>query len=154
MTQLTQLQARRVIASRWITSWAALHPDAVDDPLYVPYQIDNEQFTEPAHLRLDGTPMQWARLTVRHLPDAQFTLGAPGNRIYRRTANIWVQLFTANGQGLEELDVLSDQVRSIFEGVSFGGIDPAGAADVNEIGTANHWYEVAITLPVTYYELK
>jgi len=47
-------------------------------------------------------------------------------------------------------------VRTTFEGVSFGGIVPRGAARCYDPAGMDdgHWCEVAVVIPIAYYELK
>lgn len=137
---LTQAQAREAIYQRWKDQWSDLQPG-------VPFFFENEQVVpEPT------TP--WARVTLRHTDSVQHTLGAPGTRQFRREASIWVQLFAPVDGGMATLDGLVGDARSVFEGTVVDGVDPAGAARVQEIGPDGKWYEVVVVSPVTYYETR
>ena len=140
-TFLTQAQARAVLYTHWDANWPILQPN-------VPYQKENLKFSEPS------PPTKWARVSLRHLRSEQDTMGVIGQRIYERPANIWCQFFGPVHSGNAGLDALCDSAKSFLEGVSFGGIVPAGAADPQEIGEDGRWYEVVLIIPVTYYERK
>lgn len=149
MTYLTQRQAKELVLERWATAWATLHPTDVT------YCFDNEFFKEPDPS--DAAVKGWARVSLRLLPSDQDTIGGVGNRQYARPALINVQLFTPVQSGTYVADGLADEVRTLFEGVSFGGITPAGGARVLEPPASEddgHWREVVVSVPVTYYELK
>lgn len=147
-TFLTQAQARLTVYTQWKTGWDALHPQNPVDPLYVPYVFENGPFVEPI------SPQPWARVSLRHDRSDQETLNVPGKRLYVRPAMIWVQFFGPNLKGLGGLDVYCDEAKSFLEGVSFGGIESSGGADVQEIGDDGRWYEVVLVIPITYYSMK
>ena len=137
---LTLREAREAVYQRWKTQWATLHPGFT-------YVFENETAPEP-------TATTWARVTLRHLDSVQHTLGLAGARQFRREASIWVQLYGSIDRGMSGLDDLVADCRTVFEGVSFADIDPAGAARVTELGSDGRWYEVAVVSPVTYYETR
>jgi hypothetical protein len=140
---LTAAQARELVYQRWKALWVdALHPG-------FSWFLENEAHPEPAD---PTTP--WARVTLRDVTAEQHTLGPPGARQWRREAGIWVQLYYPLNRGMASLDGLVDDVRAVFEGVAFGGIDPAGACRVTTLGSDGRWYEVVVVAPVTYYETR
>lgn len=157
---ITLAQAREAVSQQWKVQWEILHPGSatpvdLTNPLCVPYQLEDEYFKEPPSTRaINGLPQQWCRVTLRNINSGQVTLGTRGARTYQRMALVWVQIFGPVNQGMNALDLLADQVKKIIEGESFGGITPAGGAQINEVGDDGHWYEMAVVIPVTYYELK
>jgi hypothetical protein len=52
------------------------------------------------------------------------------------------------------LDLAADQVKTMFEGVSFSGISPRGPATPREATDDGHWTELVVVTPVYYYETK
>lgn len=139
---LTLNQAREAVYLQFKTNWDILHPGAL-------YFFENLAGATPT------VDAYWSRVTMRSLDDRQDTLGAPGTRQYRREAAVWVQLYGPLNVGTLELDTLAHDVRTIFEGTSFGGIDGVGAVRVTPLGNENSkWYEVAVVCPITYYETR
>lgn len=138
---ITEAQAYEAVAQRWKLVWDVLHPEML-------YALPNESFTEP-----DGATT-WARVELRPLDSVQETLGKPQSRQYRRDATVWVWLYTPRNVGVRPAAALVDDVRKVFEGESYGGIDPAGAMRSELVGSDGRWYEVAAVIPVTYYETR
>lgn len=147
--ELSLAEAKRAIALRFKTEWALLYTANE-----VPFCIENEHFVEPPMVQPSGDAQYWIRLSFRPSDGGQLTLGSPGTRIFRRFGMIWVQIFGPVNVGTEGIDLIAGQVLGIFEGVAFSGIDPNGNANPQSIGDDGRWYEVAVTIPVTYYELK
>lgn len=139
MSSITESQAKEAVAQRWKSEWNAIHPD-------IPYCLENEKFSEPS------PPSPWAKVVLRPLDSRQHTLGSVGNRTYRRESAVWVHLYGVLDDGSEALNGLVDDVRTIFEGVSFGGIDSVDGARTEIVGSDGRWYEVVVISPVTYYE--
>lgn len=129
-------EAREAIYLRWSTQWGTT----------TPFTFDNESFSAP-------DKGQWARLTVRNTESEQRTLGAPGNRRFRRVASVFVQLYDLVDEGLETLDILAQTARGIFEGVSFSGLDFTNVV-VRESGADGKWFQVVVEAFFDYEETK
>lgn len=139
---MTEAEAYEAVCQRWKAVWDTLHPTDA------PSCFENKKFNEP------DPESSWARVTMRQLDSNQHTLGAPGSRKWQRDAAIWVQLFRPLGEGMASLASLVDDVRAVFEGVSFGGIDPAGSPRMQTVGQDGKWFLVLVICPVTYYETR
>ena len=127
--------AREAIYLRWNTQWGAT----------TPFTFDNEKFSTP--------DVPWARLTVRNTASEQRTLGAVGNRRFRRIASVFVQLYDLVDVGLSNLDTLAQTARGIFEGVSFSGLDFTNVI-VRESGADGKWFQVVVEAFFDYEETK
>jgi hypothetical protein len=114
MTTLNQ--ARAAVYKRFLDEWA----DG-DEPL-TSFCFDNEV--------LDGENLTWARCSVRSMQNTQETLGAPGNRKFKRRALARVEVYTEPGSGLRAADELIQVAVAMFEGRSL-------------LGTAVKLYEVS-----------
>jgi hypothetical protein len=131
---MTLTEAREAIYQRWSDNWGG--------DLY----FDGEPMEEPQEA--------WARLSVRHIDSNQDTLGAPGNRQYRRQCSIIVQVFSPVEEGRGPLDALADTARAIWEGVSFSGITTYGGVQTTEIPSEGRWQQVNVEALADYYEVR
>jgi hypothetical protein len=128
-------EAREAVYERWDTQWGST----------TPFTFENEDFDTP--------DVPWARVSVRNQASEQRTLGAPGNRRFRRIASVFVQIFDLVDNGLLTLDGLSQTARTIFEGVSFSGLDFNNVV-VRESGTDGKWYQFVVEAFFDYEETK
>jgi len=138
---LTFAQATEAVYLRWKTEWTAAFPT-------IPFVFDNKKFVEPATL----TP--WCRVSLAYTDSTQHTLGVPQNRLYRREVAAWVRVYVPLDDGLARALGYADKAKDIFEGASFDEISGTGAAKIVPLGTDGRWYEVAVIIPLTYYELR
>jgi len=135
MTSVTLNEAREAIYQRWVTG-----------NLTANYTFANEKYSPP-------TDTTWARVTVNHEAGEQDSLGSVGNRKFLRRARLFVQLYSTVDSGTRALDLLADQVRDLFEGVSFSGLYFV-SVDIRESGTDGEWYQVVVDAPFFYQETK
>jgi hypothetical protein len=141
VSSLTEAQALAAVAARWTSEWTLLHPT-------MEYVFENKKFTSPS------PPSPWARVDLLPIDSRQHTLGKPQSRLFLRDAAIWVWLQVPIDTGTTVVKGLVDDVRSVFEGVSFDGIDAAGGVRWEKVGSDGLFYEVAVISPVTYYETR
>ncbi len=134
MTTLNE--AREAVYSRFVTQWGTTTPIVFDD----------EDFDEPA-----DSP--WVRLAVRNMVRGQETLGQVGNRRFRSTARVFVQVYTRTNVGVKQGDVLATQARDIFEATSFEGLDFNDGV-VRETGPDGKWYQHVVDIAFDYDEIK
>lgn len=133
-------QARESIYQRFKDNWTGTpftSPEAVT--------FDNEAFTPPT--------VDWVRLAVRNTSSQQETLGRPTNRNFLRQASVFVQIFTQTDAGMNAADDLAQEVRTIFEGVTF---DNLRFTDVvtREEGPDGLWFMVVVECFFDYNEHK
>lgn len=140
MTTLNQ--ARTAVYQRFLTEW-------VDGaaPL-TPYCFDNEV--------LDAQ-VNWARCFVVSLPNAQETLGAPGNRKFKRRALAQVNIYVKPGQGMKAADALVKVAMDMFEGRSLLGTTvkffEASSAEVG-IVDEGRWFLLTVQAYFDYEQIK
>lgn len=108
--------------------------------------LDNEEFNAPSA----GT---WVRLTVRSIARAQDTLGKVGNRRFRSTATVFVQVYTETNTGIQQSDALAKEAADIFEGVSFSGLDFRSATS-RETGPDGRWYQAVVEAEFDFDEIR
>lgn len=135
---LTEAQAKAAVKAHWI---------AVMNPA-IPVAFENTRFSEPS------PPALWCAVQLMGVGSAQETLGALGQREYLRNAAVYLHVFDQVGSGTDAIYALIDTLRANWEGVSFGGIDPAGGAETRIVGGDELWYEVVLISPVQYTERK
>lgn len=108
--------------------------------------FENEDFDEPE-------TGDWVRLSVKHMPRTQDTLGGLGNRKFLSHAVVFVQVYTGTNTGVKQGDTLATEARDIFEAVSFSGLDFL-AGDVREVGPDGRWFIHLAEVPFSYEEIK
>jgi len=95
----------------------------------------------------------WVRLVVRSTARTQNTLGGVGNRRFRSTASVFVQVYTQANTGVKQSDILTKEAADIFEGVSFSGLDFQSAV-IRETGPTGKWYQSVVEAEFEYDEIK
>lgn len=106
----------------------------------------------------DTTPppegsLSWARVSIRHVSGTQATLGAAGGqRRWRQTGFLFVQLFTPLGDGLSKDDALVIALQSALRGVT----TPSGVILRNvratEVGADGAWHQTNVVTEFEYDE--
>ena len=134
MTTLNE--AREAVYSRFTTEWGSSSA----------FTFENESFDEPA-----DSP--WVRVSVRSLSRSQETMGRVGNRKFRPTALVFVQVYTRTNTGVEQGDTLAVQAKDIFEAISFSGLDFNNGL-VRETGPDGKWYQHVAEIKFDYEEIK
>lgn len=152
--ELTLTEAANAAYDYWKTEWETTHPTLLSVRPNEKIKEPDEAWTGTGEPGDDLLPVFWTKTTFRLLPGTQYTLGKKGQRLYRREAMIWVQVFGPESNGQEGLLALIDEINVILEGESFSGLDSNGAANVTEVGGDGKWYQYSVTYPVTFYELK
>lgn len=97
----------------------------------------------------------WARVTLRHATGRQATLrGATGERRFRRTGTLTVQIFTPHGEGLTLNDTLSKIITDALEGVTTASGVIFRDVRPNEIGPDGKWYQTNVLAGFEYDEVR
>lgn len=133
---MTENEARAILYQEFLDNW---------NPL-IPHTFDNEGFNA------DGIP-EWVRLTVRHTPGGQHTLGALGHRRFRRRGLVIVQVFVPVDRGLLRCDELAAAARDIFEGKTLSGV-MLHDGNYREVGPDRQWFQGNITVDFSFDETK
>jgi hypothetical protein len=130
-------EAREAVYDRFVVQWGVT----------TPIVFENEQFAAPAN-------DSWVRLSVRgNVVRAQETLGSVGNRKFRSTGMVFVQVYTRADVGLKQGDDLSKQARDVFDAVSFSGLDFL-AGLVRETGVDGKWQQHLVEVNFDFDETK
>lgn len=97
----------------------------------------------------------WVRIQVKHGPSNQATLGGVGNRRFRKTGIVTVQVFTESSGGLTLSDAYAKIAVDIFEGNT---TTPDGVMFTNvtakEIGNVGDWFQTNVTASFNYDIVK
>jgi hypothetical protein len=98
----------------------------------------------------------WARVSVRHGTGGQATLANhDGQRRYRHTGFVTVELYTPRGDGLVLNDQLSTIVKHAFEGVTTcPGQVIFRRVRVNEVGPDGQWFHTNVLVDFEYDEVR
>lgn len=135
----TALEAEQAVLSRWVTSWGAT----------TPYVFEEEEL--PSGVTRGQS--DWVRVVVVDRPSAQESLGAQGERKYRRRAWVVMQVFTPSNHGVARGVALANQARDVYEGLSLGGLDFVDG-QINRIGNVPPEYQVNVVVPFDYQQTK
>jgi hypothetical protein len=135
------VNARETIYQRFVDQWGTT----------TPYVFDNEAYSAPVE-------SPWVRIAVRHAVSTLETIGGigvGGVNTFQRTGIVFAQVFTPLDQGLYQADVLSQQVRAIFEGVTLSSNAIRFTnAEIREIGPSENWYLTNVQATFQYDERK
>jgi hypothetical protein len=131
-------EAKEAVYSRFVANYTGVASNLIT--------FDNEEFEEP-----DSD--DWIRLTVRGIGRSQSSLGKTGNRRFRSTASVFVQIYVLVNTGIQQADLLAKEAADVFEGTSFSGLD-FREASINEIGPDGKWYQTLVEAPFDYDEIK
>lgn len=152
---MTELQAIEAVYQRWKDGWELLHPrnaggypNVANDPLFVPYALDDEDFQPiPGTLGLLGC---WATVVVRHSTRDQTTQGSPSRDDV--IGNVFVQLFGPKNIGVARLVALAHDVRTVLAKKSIDDLE-LREGRTNE-GTKKDaaWAMRVVVVPFTYTE--
>jgi hypothetical protein len=140
----TVTQARDEMLATFRTAWTAGPPSSTLPVLYP--DVSQEVPSSGA----------WARVMVKHSYGEQATLsGETGQRRFRHTGIITVQIFTPTGDG----QVLNDQLIAIAKGAFEGVTTSPGRimfrnVRINEVGQDGQWFQVNVLADFEYDEVK
>jgi hypothetical protein len=120
----------------------------VDNYSTTAYTFANEAFTPPVDT-------SWIRFDVREESSFQQTLGIPTNRKFERGGSIYIDIFTPADKGTSESDVLVDELRTLFEGVTFSGIRCYNVV-ARELGPSEDgaWFHTNVQVFYDYDQIK
>jgi hypothetical protein len=136
---MTRNEARSIIHQEFKDNWSVTPA--------VPYVFDNEDKDT------DGLA-EWIHVSVQHFPTGgQITLGALGNRIFRRRAVVRVQVYAAVDRGLLRLDELTTAVRDIFEAKTISQV-MFHDSNIIENGREDNWEKGTVNIFFTYDETR
>lgn len=100
------------------------------------------------------TVTEWVRLSVQGLGRLQDTLGKIGNRRFRESGTVFVQVYTVVDSGVKQNTTLAQEARNIFEGVSFSGLDFQGGVDIRKSGVDGKWFQGLVEAQFDFDEIK
>lgn len=141
----TTNEARAAVYQRIIDGWTATD-------LATAVAFDNDPFVPPDATDDGRESPSWVRFSVRHLDSQVHTFGTLRAQ---RQALLIAQIFTVPGQRMADLDRIAAAVRSMFELVSFEGVDTRSMR-VQEIGLDDdgRWFQMNVSVPFVYYETR
>lgn len=139
---MKQSQAVELLDERLRVEFASAHPT-------VPYALNNETF-KPAS-------RPFARFIVANVTPRQASMGPVGRRRFEYKATFVAQLFGEQDTGTNELDLLVDSVRALFQCLH---LSSAGDPMWTKEATAPAMVQregltmVAITMPLSWFNLE
>jgi hypothetical protein len=132
---MTLTEARNAIVTRLIAAG-----------YFSTLSVDN-QFRDP------GTSAIWARIVVLPNTGRQITLGKTGARRFDTEGVAIIQVFTRANTGTNTNDGLAEQVRDLFDGVSFDGVWTFGGA-VRTIGSDGAYWQQNVEIQFRFEKTR
>lgn len=122
---------KQLLAASWTTTPIALFNDSFDAP--------------------EGAP--WVLLTVKNDRTENYTMGVPGNRLYRYDGRIILDVFVPINSGNDLAFQYANALGEIFRNQFFSNVrtwapDPEGDGSNDESG---NWYRTGVTIPYQYH---
>lgn len=136
---MTANEAREIIYQAFVDSWNPKAPK-------VPVTFTNERFDS------NKVP-EFVRVSVRHGPGGQWTLGVEGGRVYRRRGAVVVQVYSSVDRGLLRMDELTTAARDIFEGKTIHQV-MFNDGNIFELPPEGEWARGDVSVFFTYDETK
>lgn len=96
----------------------------------------------------------WAISTIRHIGGSQENLGGVGFRSFSRSGQIFVQIFTRIGKGLQESYQLAKVIADGFEGKSSDNGIWFRNIRINEVGKDGTFTQTNVIIEFQYNEVK
>lgn len=145
---MTEIEARRAILDAFWIAWKTHAPVAARTSSIPVVQWEDQEPTEPA-----DPSKSWARVTVKHGPSAQRSLG-DGLRRFERTGLVIVQAFSPrDARGCETSLALATVAKNAFEGKSTQGIWFRNCRAA-EVGPDKGWYQSNAIAEFNYDDVK
>jgi hypothetical protein len=137
---VTPDQARSAAYAQFLTDWAGR----------TLVQLEGREGTNQPVL---GQP--WVRVAFRHLGGGQYTMGDQNQRVFRRVASVFVQVFTPSVTGMGSGATLAQAARAIFEGRRVSAIDfNDGQVTELPLSSGDREYQTNVEVRGTYDETK
>lgn len=108
---------------------------------------DNESYDPPS------TTTEYVRISIRHLPSAQDTLGPENGRRYLRRGLIIIQVFVQADTNMQRTSVLCQQILDIFEGKHFTYCWTKNS-NIREGLTDGRWFQTSVEIEFNYEQTK
>lgn len=135
---LTPDEADKAIQARFTTMWGTTTPIA----------WDNKTFDA------EGLNVAYVRLSVQFALGSQSAMGLIGDRCYRNTGTVFVQVFTPVGGGKSPNTVLATQARNVFRGVQLPGGLWFRDEGITHVGPEGRWYQQNVTANFIFDEVE
>ena len=146
----TQATARDDIYTLLKAAWDAGGPTSGKTLLYE--NIDGKPDGSPQGTKKD--PAVWAACRIRHNASRQTTLrGTSGTRL-DKYGILLVRIYTALGEGLDAADAVVRIVSDAFINVRSPNGVLFRAPSPDEVGADGPWFQINVTVPFEYDEIK
>ena len=142
---LSYEDARNAIVTAFLSQWQSGASAAVGYEPEIAY--DNVFLVEP-------TDRHWARLSIQHTAGRQATFGPVGERHFRRSGLVTLQIFLLADTGLSDGDKLAEIAVAAFEGISTD--DGVWFRNVrsNEVGFDGVWFQINVVAEFEYDKMR
>jgi hypothetical protein len=108
------------------------------------------------NVELENTPeaAPWCELVVRHISAEQESLGAVGQRKFRRIGTISVNIYVPTNTGLSQTDAIVQDVIDSLEALTLPGQIRLNIATARESGINGAWFVTVVETEFEYSETR
>lgn len=125
----------------------AIYKELVDNYVSTDLYFENEKYK---------TLSDFIRVSIRTYDFDQETLGAVGQRKFQRRGDISIQIFTERNKGVQDANVIKEELISILEGKSgLGGTNVyTGPMRSSFVGQDGRFRQENINIEFTFFETR
>jgi len=135
-------------------------PDNIDAATESVYQRIDDNWTSTAFIfegeddtALDEGTDPWVLFSVTEIESRQETLGEEDNRRYNRQNLVSGLVHVRDGNGTNEINVIAEAVRTLFEGKAFSDLDFVDGVSIVKLpppAKADKWQRRNVRAAFTY----
>lgn len=140
----TPLQAEQIILNHWLTNWVSGGSKRTSTAF--------EEESKPSDVEIGVS--SWAHLYVQDVDSYQLSHGVDGARKFLRKAQVVIDIFTPQNQGIASALDLAHLARTVFEGQDVSPLKNFIGADIVRVGPKPPEYQISVICPFEYVEVK
>jgi hypothetical protein len=146
---MTTGEARDSMNTFFNTNYALITPDVGLglSPLPTIYW-DNLSASPP------GTDVTWVEFSVTHNQGTQDTLGAVGNRKFKKNGLVTIRIKAPNDAGLDATDYLMENILAFMEGGETADGIAMNNVTPSELGNIGSWFQTDILATFEYEKIR
>ena len=140
----TPLEAEQIILNHWLTNWVSGGAKRTSTAF--------EEENKPDDVEIGVS--SWVYLYVQDVDSEQLSHGAVGYRKFLRKAQVTVDIYTPQNQGIASALSLADEARTVFEGQDISPLKNFIGSDIVRVGPKPPEYQISVICPFEYVEVK
>jgi hypothetical protein len=135
---LTPDQADKAIQQAFATAWGTTTPIAYDNKAFDAESLNTS----------------FVRLSVQFASGSISSMGQIGDRLFRNSGLVFVQVFTPVGGGKSANTVLATAARNVFRGVHLAGGLWFRREGIAHVGPDGKWYQQNVSAEFIFDEVE